>query len=229
MLGNIDRRRLDGDTLAALVEAAKGHHERPEPNDHGGIVLILTHAVTAIVKRNNEFVVYEGKVAIIVQGRGFAESCKTSHSVESEDSSGDDGRKNDTVKARATAGTEGAHVIGPNSDQLETGVASHEHHGDSTEGVDDGPTHALRVAFNVCLATVFSDVDHVFLSFHPISPVGLVFNIIALSTVGEDESNIVPDDVTGISDLELLFNRFFGFIIASVGPLGLNVARVDHV
>ena len=116
MLGGIDCRRLAGETHAAAIETAQEHHQRPEPNDHGGIVLILTHAVATIVKRNNEFVVVsKGKVAIIVLGRGCAEGGKASHSVESKDRSGDDSRENDTVKARAATGTEGAHVMGPNS------------------------------------------------------------------------------------------------------------------
>lgn len=112
MLGSIDRRRLAGVAHTAAVEAAQEHHERPDPNDHGGIILILTHAVAAIVKWNNQLVVVSnGKVAIKILGRGCTEGGKASHRVESEDSSGDDGRKNDTVKARATARTEGPHVV----------------------------------------------------------------------------------------------------------------------
>ena len=65
------------------------------------------------------------KVTIAVLGRGPTESGKTSLGVESEDRSSDDGCKNNTVEARATAGTEGTHVVRPNSNQLDSGVSSY--------------------------------------------------------------------------------------------------------
>lgn len=87
----------------------------------------------------------------------------------------------------------------------------------------------MRVAFDVCQPAVFHDFDYVFLSFHIVSPVALVVQTLFIKTIGDDEPNIVPDNVTGISDTERFFHLSFSFIIASIGPFGLDVVRVDHV
>ena len=76
----------------------------------------------------------------------------------------------------------------------------------------------MRVASDVCKPAVFHDFDYVFLSLIPISPVLLVFQTLFVKTIGDNEPNIVPDNVTGISDANLFFHLSFSFIIASIGP-----------
>ena len=180
--------RFAGVAHGAAVEAAEGHHEGPKPNDSGGIVLVLPNTNKGIVtqatlfcdiadanvnRRDKADDILDKKVTISVLGRGSAESGKASHIVESKDTGGYDGSKDNAVEARATAGTEGAQVVRPNSNQLESSVTSHKHHGDSAESVDYGPTGTLSQAWDV-ITTVFLDIQIILQSFGRIGPDGRV-------------------------------------------------------